>query len=165
MLVGPVTAGARGATRVAGATVRWTEIPGSARSVWRKSAQAILPLLREIVKCPDGPYLPIVERLTISRYSGVTVRNDDMAIIIEAIFEAIAWFVYRCLRPVFGTIFFYTGELTFILFTLGRHKLQPHPYKSGVNHANPRRSMALGGLVWFGLIVWYLIALFGLHIE
>ena len=125
--------------------------------------------MRDIEKCPDGPYLPIAERLTISRSSGVTVKNDDMAVIIEtileAIFEAIAWFVYHCLRPVFGTIFFYTGELTLLVFTLGRHKLQPHPYKSRANHANLRRSIALGGLVWLGLILWYLIALFGLHIE
>lgn len=85
--------------------------------------------------------------------------------ILEAIVEAIAWVVYRCLRPLFGTLFFYTGELTFIVFTLGRHKLQPHPYKSGVNNTNPRRSIALGGLVWLGLISWYLIALFGLNIE
>lgn len=85
--------------------------------------------------------------------------------IVETIVEATAWFVFRCLRPVLGTLFFCTGALTLTLVTLGRHKLQPHPYKSGVNPTHLRRSMALGGLVWLGLLFWGLIALFGLHIE
>ena len=91
-----------------------------------------------------------------------------MAIIVEAmlgtIFEAAAWFVCRCLRPVCGPLFFYTGELTLKVVTLGRHRLQSYPYQSVPNPANSRRSSALGGLVWLGLLLWSLIAFFGLHI-
>ncbi len=91
-----------------------------------------------------------------------------MAVLFEAIFvsgfEALVWFIFRCLRPLFGTIFFYTGELTLKFATLGRHKLQPNPYKSGANYANRGKSLALGGLVWLGLIFWGLTARFGFNL-
>ena len=80
-----------------------------------------------------------------------------MAIMIEAIFESMfeltSRYVWRLFRRLFGTFFFYTGELTFCIMTLGRHKLQPNPYHNRANPAAVTKSLALGGLVWLVLTI------------
>lgn len=71
-----------------------------------------------------------------------------MGIIFEAIFEF-----------VFGVVFFYIGEVTLTLVTLGHHKLQLDPFNSGDSNINRGKSITIGFLVCIGLILG-LVALF-----
>ncbi len=63
-----------------------------------------------------------------------------MGIIVEAIFHFVA-----------EVIFFYTGEITRTIFTLGRHQIQPN--FPSVSKQSSSNSICLGLLVWLSFLI------------